>query len=63
MESLHVAAGYPVLTTWIADITKGYYATWPGINENNVHKHLPRSIYTTIAHMKQQRKGTKALSK
>eukprot|EP00957_Ditylum_brightwellii_P107797 8223710-Ditylum_brightwellii.AAC.1 len=63
MEYLHAAEGYPVLTTWIAAIKKGHYATWPGINENNIHKHLPKSIYTTSAHIKQQHKGTKALSK
>eukprot|EP00957_Ditylum_brightwellii_P199640 15219294-Ditylum_brightwellii.AAC.1 len=63
MEFLHTAAGYPVLTPWIAAMKKGYYATWPGINGNNVRKHLPKSIYTMSAHIEQQRKGTKALSK
>ena len=63
MEFLHAAAGYPVLSTWVAAIKKGYYATWPGINEHNIRKHLPKSIYTTSAHIEQKRKGTKALSK
>ena len=27
MEFLHAAAGYPVLSTWIAAIKKGYFAT------------------------------------
>eukprot|EP00957_Ditylum_brightwellii_P142956 10892429-Ditylum_brightwellii.AAC.1 len=63
MEFLHAAAGYPVLTTRIAAIKKGCYATWPGINEINVRKHLPKSIYTTSAHIKQQRQGSKALIK
>eukprot|EP00957_Ditylum_brightwellii_P096120 7323066-Ditylum_brightwellii.AAC.1 len=30
MEFLHAAAGYPVLSTWIAAIKKGFFATWPG---------------------------------
>eukprot|EP00957_Ditylum_brightwellii_P023262 1755137-Ditylum_brightwellii.AAC.1 len=63
IEFLYAAAGYPLLSTWIAAIKKGYYVTWQGINEINGHKHLPKSIYTTSAHIKQQCQGSTALSK
>ena len=54
---LHAAAGYPVLSTWIQAIEKGFYATWPGLTVQAVRRHLPKSIVTTMGHLDQQRKN------
>ena len=54
---LHAAAGYPVLSTWIQAIEKGFYATWPGLTVQAVRRYLPKSIITTMGHLDQQRKN------
>ena len=53
---LHACAGRPVIKTWIKNIRKGYYATWPKLNKFKgprwVKKHLPQQIATAMGHMK-----------
>jgi hypothetical protein len=58
---LHACAGYPVLITWIRAITNGNYRSWPNIlGPKWVKKHLPKSIETTMGHMKAIRSGTRS---
>jgi hypothetical protein len=52
---LHAAAGYPVPSTWMRAIQKGFYATWPGLTPSTVKQHLQKSIITSLGHLDQQR--------
>ena len=58
MQFLHAAAGYPVPSTWIKAIQKGYYISWPGLTADNVRRYLPKSPITSRGHIKQLRKNT-----
>jgi hypothetical protein len=57
---LHAAAGSPVPSTWIAAIQKGHYATWPGLTDDLVRKHLPKSVATVKGHLDQQRQNVRS---
>jgi hypothetical protein len=39
---LHAAAFSPVKDTWLKAIRAGHFATWPGLTEDLVRKHLPK---------------------
>ena len=56
---LHACAGYPVIDTWIKAIKKEYYSSWPKLDQFRgpkwIKKHLPKSVATTMGHMKAQR--------
>jgi hypothetical protein len=39
---LHAAAFSPVQDTWLKAIRAGHFATWPGLAEDLVRKHLPK---------------------
>ena len=43
---LHATAGSPVVSTWIAAIKRGYYATWPGLTAELITRFLPKSEAT-----------------
>eukprot|EP00957_Ditylum_brightwellii_P063065 4786387-Ditylum_brightwellii.AAC.1 len=60
MQFLHAAAGYPVASTWINAIKKGYYISWPGLTAENVRKHLTKSTITSRGHFEQQRKNLRS---
>ena len=49
--------GYPPKKTWLEAIKLGFYATWPGLTEGSIRKHLPEESEETAAghlHMRQQ---------
>jgi hypothetical protein len=52
---LHAAARYPVPSTWLCAIQKGYFTTWPGLTPSIVKQHLQKSIITSLGHLDQQR--------
>jgi hypothetical protein len=52
---LHAAAGYPVVSTWLKAIAKGYFTTWPGLTVQTVKRHMRKSIITAMGHQDQQR--------
>ena len=60
IQYLHASAGYPVPTTWIKAIKKGFYTTWPGISAKAVIKHLPKSVVTAKGHMTQTRQNIRS---
>ena len=64
---LHACAGYPVIDTWIKAIKKGYYSSWPKLDRFRgpklIEKHLPKSVATTMGHMKAQRQGVRSTKK
>ena len=47
----HAAAGYPIKTTWLRAIKKGYYIGWPGLTADRVQTHLRPKIETALGHM------------
>jgi len=61
---LHACAGYPVVATWCQAIANGNYCSWPHLSASTgpkwVQKHLPKSIETTMGHMKAIRSGTRS---
>ena len=61
---LHACAGYPVVETWCQAIAQGNYRSWPHLSAATgpkfIRKHLPKSIATTMGHMKAIRSGTRS---
>jgi hypothetical protein len=53
---LHAAAFSPVQDTWLTAIRAGHFATWPGLTEDLVRKHLRKEIATVKGHLSQRRK-------
>ncbi len=51
---MHAAAGFPVKTTWVKPIDKGYFKSWPSLTPEAVKKHYPESDATTKGHLKKQ---------
>eukprot|EP00957_Ditylum_brightwellii_P016985 1280572-Ditylum_brightwellii.AAC.1 len=47
MQFLHAAAGYPVPSTLMNAIKRGYYIAWPGLSAKKFCKHLPKSPITS----------------
>jgi hypothetical protein len=54
---LHAAAFSPVQETWLKAIWAGHFATWPGLTEDLVRKHLPKEIASVKVHLSQRRKN------
>ena len=57
---LHAAAYSPVKSTWMKAINKGFFNTWPGLNQQNVRKYLEKSIASEKGHMDEERAGTRS---
>ena len=59
---LHACAGYPMIATCIKAIAAGNYHSWPNLSAVHgpkwVKRYLPKSVATTIGHMKAVRQGT-----
>ena len=53
----HSAAGYPVRSTWLKEISAGNYSSWPLLTLANATKYCPSSDATIIAHLVQKRQG------
>ena len=56
----HQSSWSPVLHTWTEAITKGFFATFPGLSPELVQKHLPQSPATTKGHQKLIRQHTRS---
>ena len=48
----HLAVFCPVLSTFITAINKGNFSTWPGLTEELIANHLPKSLATAKGHAK-----------
>ena len=55
----HVAAGYPVHSTWLTAISTGNYSSWPGLTLTNTTKHCPSATTTIIEHLVQKIQGVR----
>eukprot|EP00804_Cyclotella_cryptica_P029534 CCRYP_011302-RA/>CCRYP_011302-RA protein AED:0.33 eAED:0.33 QI:0/0/0/0.5/0/0/2/0/451 len=52
---LHATAGYPVKSTWLHAIKRGFYNSWPGLTYTLVAKYCPTADATIQGHMAQPR--------
>jgi hypothetical protein len=57
LRYLHAACFILVPSMWIKAIKNGNFATWPGLTEELVQKHLPNEIDTVTCHLNQRRKN------
>ena len=57
---LHAAAGYLTIPTFCKAIDAGFFATWPSLTSNLIHKHLPKSIPTVMGKIKRARQGARS---
>jgi hypothetical protein len=55
VKYLHAAAFSPVKSTWIADVVKGYYTSWPGLTPSALQKYYPQTMATAKGHLDQSR--------
>ena len=56
----HATAGYPLKSTWLRAIKKGYFDSWPGLTYANVNKYCPLAIETMRGHLTQVRQGLRS---
>ena len=57
VQYLHQSAFSPVVMTWTAAITSGFFTKWPGLTSTLVRKHLPKSLATAKVHLRQDQKN------
>ena len=50
-----MAAFSPVKSTWIREIQKAYFQSWPGLTVELVKKYTPNSMDTEKGHIHQMR--------
>ena len=60
---MHVAAGFPVKSTWLKAINKGNFTTWPGLTYSNEAKYCPQSVENLKGHMVQSSQGVRSTKK
>ena len=63
VEYYHAAAGWPVKKTWIVAIQRNAYASWPGLTEHMVRRHLEPREPTILGHLNARRSGTQTTKK
>ena len=63
VELYHASAGWPVKKTWIAALQRNAYASWPGLDEFMVRRHLEVREPTVLGHMNARRSGTQSTKK
>ena len=54
---LHGTLGSPVISTLLRAIKRGHFTHWPGLTEELIRKHLPKSLATAKGHMRGQQQG------
>lgn len=56
---LHACAFSPTVSTWKKAITKGHFASWPGLTEELITKHFAPTDANSLGHMKAKKRSTK----
>jgi hypothetical protein len=59
---LHRCSYSPTTSGWLKAIKNVFFTTWPGLDENIVQKHLPKSVATIKGHQRQQFKNIQSTS-
>ena len=57
---LHAATGFPVKSTWLAEIKAGNYDSWPSLTYSNAYKYCPVSVQSLQGHLTQYRQGARS---
>eukprot|EP00804_Cyclotella_cryptica_P027241 CCRYP_014349-RA/>CCRYP_014349-RA protein AED:0.16 eAED:0.16 QI:0/0/0/1/1/1/3/0/1022 len=60
---LHATAGYPVKSTWLQAIQRGFYNSWPGLIYKLVAKYCPTADDTIQGHMAQPRQHIRSTNR
>ena len=60
---MHVAAGFPVKSTYLKAIKKGNFATWPVLTYSSVEEYCPHAVETIKEHMVQSSQGVQSTKK
>ena len=56
----HASLGNPTTSTLVPAIKAGFLKTFPGLDEELIKKHLPKSMTTSLGHLNQQYQGTRS---
>ena len=59
----HTILGTPAVATLIWAINKNWLTSFPGLTVNDIRKHLPKSIQTTMGHLHKVRKNLHPIAK
>ena len=57
IQYLHASCFFPVKSTWLDVIGKGFFKTWPGVTTQNVTKYLLKNEFIERGHMRQKFKN------
>ena len=57
MQYVHGCCFIPTSRTFLKEINNGNFLTWPGLNNQQLLKHLIPRIATALEHMDQERKN------
>jgi hypothetical protein len=60
VQYLHKYCFSPTISSWLAAIKAGFFATWPGLTCELVQKHLPKYDAMVKGHLRQQYKNTRS---
>ena len=60
---IHATAGFPVKSTWLKEIKKGNFETWPGLAYTNDDKYCPHAVDTIKGNMVQYSQGVRSTKK
>ena len=60
---IHAASGFPVNSTWLKEIKKVNFETWPGLTYTNASKYCPHAVETIKGHMVQSSQGVRSTKK
>ena len=56
-QHLHAACLSPPISAFIKAIKNNNFITWPGLTPKLISKHLPKSTYATLGHLKSEKQG------
>jgi hypothetical protein len=60
IQYLHATAGYPVKSTWLAAIKRGFYHSWPGLTYATAARYCPTADATIKGHMAQAQQNVRS---
>jgi hypothetical protein len=63
VNNLHKAIFSPTKAALIKAVKQGHLATWPGLTEDSINKHLKLTPATAMGHMNQNRQNIRSTSK
>jgi hypothetical protein len=63
LHYLHKALFSPTKSALLQAVKDGHLIKWPGLTEDDIHKHLKLTPATTMGHMNQRRQNIRSTSK